>query len=298
MHIYYEKIPLVENSAFYYKELRLEAFDAPRHFHPEFELMVVVRGRGKRFVGDNIDNFDDKDVVLVGSNLPHYWYTEEKDKDYGVHAHVIQFKENFVGEEFLGRYEMADMRKLFSRASQGIKFSTDTYEEIIDRIEELENLKGFDRVIRMLSILNVLSKDKQVTLLSSPDQNKNLDKFDCEKINKVYDYILDSYTEDVDLTTAASLVNMKNPAFCHYFKKRTRKNFSQFVNEIRIGQACKLIVSSTKSISQICYECGFKNLSNFNRRFKEMNKISPVEYRKQFYKNEVLPKENFISDNN
>lgn len=292
MYTYFEKIPLSEKISFYAKELDLPQFDAPRHFHPEYELMCVQESTGKRFVGDNMSQYVAGDLVLLGPNLPHYWHNDEPEKT-KVKALVVQFRDDFPGDSFLQKLEMQELRRMLERSSRGIHFSNEISNKVMPQVNQLLHLRGFDRVILILSILNQLSHDPSFELLASARFVPETDLYDCEKINKIHQYILKNYRESIKIDEAASLVNLTKSAFCHYFKKRTRKNFSRFVNEMRIGHASKLLVETDYSISEICYDSGFRNLSNFNRRFKEINEISPQDYRQQFRQELILPNNSF-----
>ena len=295
MQVYYEKIPIADKSSFYAKELKMPQFDAPRHFHPEFELMYVLESRGKRFVGDSISDYKENDLVFLGPNLPHYWYKEsgfKSDKD--VHAIVVQFGQDFPGPDFLNKLEMRQMKRLFEKSERGCMFSLDTALRAKPLLLQLLALNGFERVMHLLAILNLLAKADDFLLLTNAGYVPHLNSYDSEKMNKIYQYVLNNYLEEVDINAVALLVNMGKSAFCHYFKKRTRKNFTRFVNEMRIGHANRLLIETEKSISEICFASGFKNLSNFNRRYKEIFKISPKEYRQQFRMQQINPGENFM----
>jgi AraC-like DNA-binding protein len=294
MYAYLEKIPLSADKAFYIKELQQENFDAPRHFHPELELMMVFQSAGKRFVGDNVSDYSSGDLVLLGPNIPHYWYRETSVMDDGpVHALVIQFPQSFPGADLLNRLEMQEIKKLLHFSSQGIRFRPEVLAELREPALSITKATGFTRIIRFLEILDHLSRQHDFELLSSPGFNAVPDQEDCSKMNRLYEYILENYTREISFREAARLADMNPSAFCHYFKKRTRKNFSQFVNEIRTGRAAKLLIESDLNVSEICFACGFRNLSNFNRRFREINKISPMEYRKSFRQQKIAPAEAF-----
>ena len=296
MQVYYEKIPIADKSSFYVKELKLPQFDAPRHFHPEYELMYVLESRGKRFVGDNISDYKEDDLVFLGPNLPHYWH---KESGYtvkaNVHAIVVQFGEDFPGSDFLSKLEMKQMKILFKKSKQGCMFSLETALRVKPLFRQLLTLNGFERVLQFFTILNLLANDDEVQLISNAGYLSPPAFYDSSKMNKIYQYILKNYLDEIDINEVAQLVNMSKSAFCHYFKKRTRKNFTRFVNEIRIGHANRLLIETEKSISEICFASGYKNLSNFNRRYKEIFKISPKEYRQQFQAEQINPGENFLA---
>lgn len=294
MQTYYEKIPLAEKSAFYYKELDMPQFDAPRHFHPEYEIMYVMKSQGKRFVGDNISAYRENDLVLLGPNLPHYWYKEpDINKPQHVNAIVIQFKPDFLLHGFLSKLEMKPLADMLQLSSRGIKFDKKTSLKVYPKLKNLKKETGFKRVLLFLDILHQLSQTEKYTLLCSSGYKPTTSPDDSQKIGRIYQYILDHFLDEIVLDEVAELAGMTKTAFCHYFKKRTRKNFSKFVNEMRIGHASRLLIETDMNVSEICYASGYKNLSNFNRRFKELNGNSPLEYRKQFQSQRILPSENF-----
>ena len=279
-----EKIPATEQGSFSVREFKLPFFDAPLHFHPEYELTLIVAGHGKRIVGDSISDFEPGDFALLGSDLPHYWHS---DKPYQTgkllsHAIVIQFHPQFLGSHFFQIPEMAPTRKLLDRAKQGLTFDEATRLETAGRMQQLLLLSGARQLLELLALLDFLANTVRSQQLASAGFSQYADTHDSERINKVCQYVFNSFTEEVAIDHAASLTHLSVPAFCYYFKKRTRRSFSQFVNEIRIGHACKLLIETNRTVSDICFASGYRNLSNFNRRFKEIKHASPLEYRRQF----------------
>lgn len=296
MQAYLEKIPIGQSAVLYAKELTMPQFDAPLHFHPEYEIMMVLESRGTRFVGDHVSDYREGDLVFLGPNLPHYWH-KGIDSVYGedhVNAIVIQFSAELIGKSQLETLEFSSLKRLFERSVNGVRFYEDTFAEAACKIRQTLVATGFNRIISLFEVLNILASAKNWQTLASAGYKPDLNQADNDRINKIYRYILDHYLEEVDLEEAASLIHMNKSAFCHFFKKRTRKNFSRFVNETRIGHAAKLLIETSGNISEICYQCGFKNLSNFNRRFKEIKKMSPVEYRRQYNRPNIAPQKNFV----
>jgi AraC-like DNA-binding protein len=198
------------------------------------------------------------------------------------HSIVIQFDPQFLGQPFFLVPEMTNIRKLLDKAQQGLTFDDDTRQETARRMQQLLLLNGAKRLFELLALLDFLASAPGQQQIASSGFSAYADTSDCERINKVCQYVFNSFTEEVTIAHAASLAHLSVPAFCYYFKKRTRRNFSQFVNEIRIGHACKLLIETNRTVAEICYASGFRNLSNFNRRFKEVQHKSPQEYRRQF----------------
>ena len=252
------------------------------HFHPEYEIVYISNGRGKRHIGDHISFYDDGDLIFLGPNLPHFGFTEELFED---HVEiVVQMKEDFLGQEFLSKPEMEAISRLFERSRQGISFSGAIKEEIGNRLMKMMELENFDRLLELLSILQLMARSSDYKMLNASGFALEVNAQDQRRIAAVYGYVESDFQGEVNLDEAASRVNMTVPAFCRYFKKLTRKTFSQFVNEFRIAHACRLLGDDTLTIAAVSFESGFNNLSHFNRQFKSITGFSPRDYRKSLKK--------------
>ena len=254
-------------------------FDYPVHLHPEYELNLVMNCSGSRIVGDSVSVFSEIDLVLIGPNIYHCW---ERQDDLKAHAHVVtvQFDQDFIKNSFLSKKSMVHIRQLLEKCIRGIEFYGQSRERISKKILNLSKLNGFSATVAFLQILNELAHSTEQRCLASlafgldPAHSAN------KKINKVYDYVLNNYnTVSLSLGKVADMVHMSHSAFSHFFKKRTNKSFTQFVIDLKIGQASRLLLETNDTISQICYACGFNNISNFNRTFKKNKKMTPKEYR-------------------
>jgi len=252
-------------------------FDFPIHFHPEHELNLVLNSKGKRIVGDSIKGYDQNDLVLIGSNTPHAWTGESK------HAQVItiQFHPDFLSEKSLSRNIMLPIREMLIRSRLGIKFNEDITERIIPRIEVLTESRGFDSLLDFLSILYDLATSRNQETLSSHSYVDAVLPTQSKRIDTVNEFLHKNLSNTLALAEVAEIINMSPSAFSHFFKKRTQRSFSEYVSDLRIGKAAKLIIETDKNISEICYECGFNNLSNFNRIFKSLKGCTPTEFRGQ-----------------
>jgi AraC-like DNA-binding protein/quercetin dioxygenase-like cupin family protein len=276
-----------QNTAFQIMNVCEPYFFPSWHFHPEFEIMLVREGSGIRFVGDSIERFQPGDLVLYGSNIAHLYRSDEEfysqESKLLSKATVVYFRENFPGENFWKLPEMGPIKKLLQVASQGIKFIGDTRTLLEKHIGQLAGRReGMDRIIDLLTILRIMATSKEFTLLSGHAFMGNIQVHDCERINAVYQYILDNYTSDPTLEDVAKIACMSTTAFCRYFKTHTNKTYVQFLNEVKIGNATKMLIDNKLSISQICFETGFNNFNHFNNLFKRITGFTPGQYQQQF----------------
>lgn len=265
--------------------LAIQNYDASHflkiwHYHSELELNVIVESTGTAFVGDSIERFEPGDVVLVGKNLPHLWLNDEiyfeKDANLNTKAHIIHFLENFAGGLF-HIPEMAAINNLIERAKLGIKFSGAANKPVAEKIARMIELDGYERIMLFIDVLKTLSSHKKYKTLSSLGYTESLAGINKDRLMPVYDYIINNFKDDITLDAAASLANMNASSFSRYFTSIHRKTFTQFLNEIRIGFACKLLIKE-RHVAMACYGSGFNNISNFNRQFKSIKKITPSDY--------------------
>ena len=252
-------------------------FDYPVHYHPEYELNLVFNSAGKRIVGDSFKAYSDIDLVLIGPNTYHAW---KGDEAYN-HSHVvtIQFGDNLFSENILNKKLMSPIKHMLENSYRGISFSDETKRKIKEKILKLSRSNGFDSILEFLSILYDLAISRNQKLLASTTFKSNFVLPKGSRINKVVKYLQENYGDDVNLTDLASSINMSDSAFSHFFKKRTNHSFSEYLIDIRISHASRLLLETNDNISEICYKCGFNNLSNFNRLFKKKRGCTPREFR-------------------
>ncbi len=276
---------LTEN--IYVKEVEVAFLNTPLHFHNDYEMVYMEESCGKRIIGDYVENFDDEDLIILGPNLPHVWYNEadyyKEESTKKVKAVVTYFKSNCLNEEFIDSFQSTNLKQLLHDLQRGIKVYGECKEIIIKKIKNLSNEKGLKRMISLLEILNALSELKEYQCLASKGYINSYNEWDVERMNKVYEYIMNNFNREIELNKAAELANMTPSSFCKYFKIRTQKTFSKFVNEVRIGYACKLLFNQDVNISDVCFDSGFNNLANFNRNFKKFTNKTPREYRKSIH---------------
>ena len=264
------------------KEESFEFNDFPFHFHPEYEIILILESNGQRFVGDSITDFSAVDLCMFGSDLPHKFYSKGLSSKDAVSQIVIQFHENFLGMGFFDRRPFQKIKELLQRSSRGICFTGATRQDLTDRIRELPSKTSAAAVIEVLHMLHLLSLSNEFSLLSSPGFTDNTSSDDSTRMTRVYDYILQNFKRDLTLDEVAAVAFLSPSAFCRYFKKFTRKTLSEFLIDFRIGYACKLLQSNNLGISQVSAEAGFNNVSYFNRKFKAIKGKTPMEYQKNF----------------
>lgn len=274
----------VQRHTIFVKEINVKNLSNPVHFHKEYEMVLITKSKGRRIVGDSIENFEEGDLVLIGPNLPHVMYNDksyyEPDNEQPVAAIVTYFRMDWLNEEFIHSKEIPQLQELLQDIGRGIQVFGETQKQVVLLLNELLASHGLRRIIHLLSIINLISETKEYKCLSSIGYTNPHNQKDVQRISKIYTYILDNFTADISLETVATLANMTPSAFCKYFKGRTQKTFTNFVNEVRIGHACKLLFNDQLSMTEICFQSGFNNLTNFNRNFKQYTKVSPSEFKR------------------
>lgn len=250
------------------------------HFHPEIELIYINRGQGKTHIGNHLSYFNNSQLILIGENLPHNGFTDRLTAE-GIET-TLQFRPDFLGEDFFNSVpEASAILTLFEKAKKGILFNRVAKEYIGPKIEDLVKYEGFDRILKLLEILQYLSITEEYSILNADGFVFETEPQDTDKIKTIYKYVNAHFKEHIALDDIADKVSMTVPAFCRYFKKTTGKTFTQMVNEYRIVHATKLLNESEMSIADICYECGFNNFSHFNKQFNEIAGKSASQYRKE-----------------
>ena len=281
-----QKSRISPDRSFEVKFLKAPHFDPNWHFHSEYQLFIVLRGTGTRFIGDHVTPFTPGDLVFTGPNLPHLWQSGheyfEGNKAVWTEGIVVYFHEDFPGRELLQKKESYRLRQLFARSQQGIRFIGKTQQKAARMLEGLLQAKDFDGVLALLQLLHFLAASGEYKLLSSAGYTNLLKASDTERMNKVHAYVMKNFREKITLDDVAAIANMTPTSFSRYFKTHANKTFSDFLSEIRIGHSCKLLLEENKDIAQICYESGFQTLSNFNRQFKSVTAYSPLAYRKKY----------------
>jgi len=277
-----EITPLTQNDCFTIFARDKKEFTFPLHYHDEFELNFLMNARGaKRIVGDNIEIIDDLELVLVGPNLYHSWFTHQCKSD-SIKEITIQWHKDLFDEKFLCRNQLNFIRAMFDRASRGIVFSKETIVLLAPRLLALNEKSGFDSVLELMSILHDLSISRNTRSLSNATFANEHFSYNSRRIEKAFQYMYSNYDRTVTLGEVAKLVNMTEVSFSRFIKKRTGNTFIDSLNEIRLGHASKKLIDTTHSIAEISYHCGFNNISNFNRIFKKKKGCTPKAFRESF----------------
>ena len=282
----FAKIPEdLEEVVFAVRTTSLPYFSTEFHFHKECQMVYVVESEGKRIIGDSVETFQSDELIFLGSDIPHVWHNDkryfEQDQKVTYARSIALF---FHPEKLLGLLShfgsVKKLELLLKRSQRGMKFSGETKEILKQLLFEMSSQEGLSRLMTLLKVLQLLSTTKEYKLLASNCYINTYQARDNDRIDKVFRYVFSNFAGDIKLEEAAALASMNKQAFCRFFKKCTQKTFVQFVNEIRISHACKLLADSKSSIGGAAYDCGFNSLSNFNRFFKEIKGTTPKQYSK------------------
>lgn len=256
------------------------------HYHAEVELLHFNKGEGTQFIGDSIKRFKAGDVVLVGSNLPHYWRFDDAyfDENAPVNAdvRVAHFCQDFWGSQFLELPENIHVKTILDKAKRGLQITGKTREKVAKLLGSLLHASDNQRIILLIEALNVIANCDQLETLCSIGFKYEVVKDDKDRINAIYEYSLKNFKRPIQLEEIAGVANISPNSFCRYFKSRTRKTYSKFLIELRVGYACKLLIENNLSVKQLCYESGFNNFTSFHKYFKMITSKSPLSYQKEF----------------
>lgn len=285
MKALYQKLPLSKDSSFIFERYESPYFETPLHYHEEIEIVLCDGGYGKKVIGNHTSEYHEGDIMILGSNLPHLFQADSQFYKGNSHKKpasvVIQFRIDSFGNDLLNLVEFQKIKNLIEKSEHGIEILGEKKEKIKNLIKENLRKSGFERFLTLLEILNLMANCKQFRTLSQIGM-KGLSTKDSERMHAVFDLLINRYKEEITVIDAASLTHFSKEAFCRYFKTRTQKTFLEYLIDIRISQACKLLRETDLNILEICYESGFNNLSNFNRQFRKKMKVSPLAFRKQF----------------
>ena len=279
-----EIIPLTNNDCFTIFSRTKSGFDFPLHHHEEFELNFILGAEGaQRIIGGHIGIISNVELVLVGPNLQHGWFTHQCNST-NIKEITIQFHRDLFDENFLQRNQMSFIRSLFEKSLRGVLFSTETTQAIMPRLIDLTQKHGFDSVLELMSVLHDLSVSRNMKTLSDPSFSPSDTgfSFSSRRIDRVMQHLNQHFDKPVGLTEAAKLASMSEVAFSRFFKARTGKTFVDTLNDIRLGHASRMLIETGYNINEVAYKCGFNNMSNFNRMFKKKKNCTPKEFRETY----------------
>lgn len=289
-NVFREVTPLSDRDCFFIVERHKNEFIYPIHSHREYELNFIENGKGiKRVVGDSIEEIGELELTLVtGDGLEHAW-EQGNCTSADIREITIQFSDSLLSDSLLGKNQFSSIKKMFENARLGVTFSLFAIAKVYNLLDTLPSMEErFDQFLNMLKILNELSQDKGARILASTSFANTRQVSESRRVLKVKDYISDHYTDDLRLEDLASMVGMTPSAFSRFFKQHTSRNLQDYIIDVRLGKAARMLVDTTSGISEICYACGFNNISNFNRAFKNRRGYTPRDFRALFTKNRVF----------
>ena len=276
------KIPKLEEESLKLQEDKLNHFYDLFHFHPEFQITLILKGEGNFTIGESTGRFEKGNMFIIGSNVPHVFRSAGEfyeNPKLVSHSLSIFFKEDSFGRDFFNLPETKHIGQMFSEFNRGIKLSSD--KKITKYFLNVFEFEGFERIKKFLDLMNEICSCSAIEFLSLEKEIIKTTEQSDKRLNEVFNFVLDNYKSEIKLKTISGIANLSEPAFCRYFKKRTRKTFFDFLNELRISEACKLLLNKDISISEAAFEVGFNNISNFNRKFKSILGVTPTEYSKR-----------------
>ena len=279
------KVSLKPESSFNIHQKKGGNFYNQWHFHPEIELIYIHKGRGTRFIGNDVHRFEPGELFLFGSNLAHMWRCDPEYFDEGsklkAEVTVIYFHHDFLGDKFFNIPELKSIDSLLEKAKQGIKITGSSKVQVKELIGKLSEAKGLERIIILLTILEKIALSKEKQFINPIYHPVKIEKLEADRLNKIFQHTSNNFQKKITLTEIASVANLSAKAFCRYFKSKTRKTYYDFLLEVRVAHACNLLLEKDMTIYEVCYDSGFNNLSNFNRYFKKIMSKTPLEFKKE-----------------
>ncbi|RPD42598.1 helix-turn-helix domain-containing protein [Chitinophaga barathri] len=280
-----EHLPKEQNHSFVVKDFDYSYYPTPWHYHPEYEIVLVTESTGKRFIGDHLSDFQPGNLAFIGPNLPHHYRNDDKYLEEGstlrARSIVVHFTESSLGEDFIALPETKRIRKLFERAVCGLDVGGATQRKVSQKLQEIVHLSGMRRWLCLVDMLQDMAESKSLTAITQSSFVGHNPK-EANRLSNVFDWIHANFESDIRLSEAAAIADMNENAFSRFFSLRTRKTFSGFVQELRLQKAARLLEENELSVTAVCYECGYNNISNFNRQFLHHYQMNPLKYRRSF----------------
>ncbi|EDY18610.1 transcriptional regulator, AraC family [Chthoniobacter flavus Ellin428] len=283
MKVTYHQVTQTTQESFRVMELRGPDYKCTWHFHPEYQLGMVVKGSGHRIVGDNIGPLEAGEISLLGPNLPHAWQFEDAPRGQRkeLHGIIIYFREDFLGADFFQRPEAERIHRLLKRAAVGLQVRGKTRRTAAALMQALPRRQGFARVLDLLQLLDLLAGSEELVPICSAGFLPQLPDQHGERLRRVCELIQQRIAEPLNRDEIARLAHFSPGAFSRFFKARTGKTFHEFVNELRIGRACRLLAEQELNITEIALGCGFANVASFSRSFRRAKRCNPTQFRRK-----------------
>lgn len=281
LRLAHSRLPLLHKNAVTIVERTMRYFENSFHSHGELELVYIKKGKGKRIVGTQVEPFCEGELVFVGSNVPHVWLSHSIDNEAPecVQSLVLYFDKKVLGEAFYATPAAQKINEIFLAAAGGIFIEKATKQFIVEKMEEALGKDDLHKIIVLLEILKKLCGSHEWRLLSSAPMSITHTAFETDRLEQVYHFIEKNYYKDISLKQVAEIANYSPQYFCRIFKQKTQRHFIEFLNEIRISNACKMLLSTDWTISEIAYKCGYKSVPAFNKLFKDLKGTTPSGYR-------------------
>lgn len=285
MRLYREITPIDNKDVFVVLDSLNKGFDYPIHYHAEYELTMVLNSSGNRIVGDSTEKYHNRDLVLIGPYLFHKWDDEDRDHEYHGDCRVItvQFDMHLFDNQILAKRPFQNVQRLLERSRQGLQFSGETLDMAFPLMDELTTHTGMTGVVLFLQLLDVLANSKECRALASEGFDWEAIQTTSTRLHAAYQYVIKNFTDpELKMTHVAQHVNLSDSAFSHFFRKSTKKSFTQFLIDMRLGYACRLLQETDDLVRDICLASGFNNVANFNRHFKKAHNCTPFRYRQLY----------------
>lgn len=294
MKAIFEQVKSDPSKALMVRHFTIPQFDAPFHFHPEYEITLIVRGEGQRFVGKQVDSFSEGDLVFLGSHLPHCWINHRSESLTDVsEAIVVQFNQHFLGEDFFNLKEFVAIKRLLDKSKAGFDIQGNDKIKITNKLFEMINASPIQQILILMDILDLLSQSGQLKPIDISFAENDFKVSETNRFQKVFSYLITHFKEDISLTKISGIADLSPTSFCRYFKSMTQQSFVEVLLEFRIKQACHLLLNTDLAIREIAFQSGFYDVPYFNRIFKKKG-ISPKQYKKEV---KFLPDKYIVNNN-
>lgn len=248
------------------------------HCHPEYEIVFVSNGKGKRQIGDHVSYYDNGDLIFLGPNIPHLGFAQEL---YEAHVEVVvQMRGDFLGREFMEKPEMADVKQLFERSFTGLVYHGHTRWEVGQILQNMVHMDNFFRLVELLKVLQIMARSTECNSLNINHLSVEVKPNDLQRMKQIFEFVQENFSRQFAQEEIAAVVNMTTPAFCRFFKKLNHKTFTEFLNDYRVAHARNLLAGEHLSIGDVSFESGFNNISHFNKQFKQVTGVTPTQYRR------------------